>query len=279
MRSLLRSSAFCLALAFFFAPQSWSQELYATNESGDELVTVDMSTGVVTVLYKIGSNPDSLIVDSLGRILYTTQKNGELQMYDPSTGVNTVIATGFSHPRDLIFDPGQTSVLVSNFGLGAIDRVNLVTGTVTPLLTRQITVDGLAYDAEGELFAVVNKHTQVIQINPTTGAILKKLTVVTNHTISWYGLDGLTYDPYTGQLWAADVGVGANCVVEIPTDLSTFTLFQVGNITTPDGLVSDGEGNLYIGVNLSKVYEYNIPSNTITKIVPVKNVDDVALVP
>jgi hypothetical protein len=279
MRTLLRFAAYCVALVFFFAPQSWSQNLYGTSEALDQLVEVNMATGVVTVLYNIGSNPDSLIVDSQGRILYTTQKNGTLSMYDPKTGLNTVIATGFSYPRDLILDPGGTTLLVANFGIGAIDRVNLVTGTVTPLLTKQFTVDGLAYDPAGELFAVVNKHTQIVQLNPETGAILNSINLPTPHNISWYGFDGLTYDSYTGELWAADVGVGANCLVEIPTNLSTYTLYQVGNIPTPDGLISDGQGNLYIGVNLVKVYEYNIPTNTITKIVKVKSVDDVALVP
>jgi hypothetical protein len=73
--------------------------------------------------------------------------------------------------------------------------------------------------------------------------------------------------------------VGADCLVEIPTNLSTYTLFQVGNMLNPDGIISDGQGNLYIGVNLEKVYEYNIPTNTITKIVKVKSVDDVAFAP
>jgi hypothetical protein len=53
----------------------------------------------------------------------------------------------------------------------------------------------------------------------------------------------------------------------------------VGNLPTPDGIVSDGNGNLYIGVNLAKAVEYNIPTDTITKSVRVKSVDDVALVP
>ena len=238
-----------------------------------------MSTGVVTPLFNTASNPDSLIVDSLGRILYTTQKIGTVSIYDPSTGTNSVIVSGLSFPRDLIFDPGQTTILVSNFGKGEIDRVNLVTGTLTPLLKKQGTVDGLAYDPQGQLFAVVNHHTQIVQLDPNTGKILKTLTVVTNHPVGYYGLDGLTYDSFTGQLWATDVGTAANCLVEIPTDLSGFQLFQVGNMPTPDGLVSDGNGNLYIGVNLVKVFEYNIPSDTITKQVKVKQVDDVALVP
>ena len=73
MRTLLRFAACCAALVFFFAPRSWSQNLYATSETLDQLVEVNMATGVVTILYNIGSNPDSLIVDSQGRIIYTTQ--------------------------------------------------------------------------------------------------------------------------------------------------------------------------------------------------------------
>jgi DNA-binding beta-propeller fold protein YncE len=279
MRTLLRFAVCSIALVVFFAPRSWSQNLYATSESFGQLVEVNMATGVVTTLYNIGFHPDSLIVDPQGRILYTSQNNGTLYMFDPKTGLNTVIAAGFSYPRDLIFDPSGTTLLVANFGVGAIDRVNLVTGTVTPLLKKQFTVDGLAYTPAGELFAVVNKHTQVVQLNPTTGAILNSIELPTPHNIGWYGFDGMTYDSFTGELWVSDVGVGADCLVEIPTNLSTYTLYQVGNLLNPDGIVSDGQGNLYIGVNLQKVYEYNIPTNTVTKIVKVKSVDDIALVP
>lgn len=260
-------------------PCSLSQNLYATSEAAQQLVEVNMATGVVTVLFNTISTPDSLIVDSSGRILYTTQKIGTVSIFDPKTGSNSIIVSGLSYPRDLIFDPGGASILVSNFGKGEIDRINLLTGTLTPLSTKLGTVDGLAYGPKGQLFAVINHHTQIANINPKTGAILKTLTVVRNHTVPYYGLDGLTYDPYTGHLWATDVGTGANCLVEISTGLTTFKLHQVGNMPTPDGIISDGHGNLYIGVNLAKVFAYNIPTDTITARVKVKNVDDVALVP
>jgi streptogramin lyase len=260
-------------------PFSLSQNLYATSETAQQLVEVNMSSGVVTVLFNTISPPDSLIVDSSGRILYTTQKIGTVSIFDPKTGSNSIIAAGLSYPRDLIFEPGGTSILVSNFGKGEIDRINLVTGTLTPLAIKLGTVDGLAYGPQGKLFAVINHHTQIASIHPKTGAILKILTVVTNHTVSYFGLDGLTYDPYTGHLWATDVGTGANCLVEIGTGLTTFKLHQAGNMPTPDGIISDGHGNLYIGVNLATVFAYNIPTDTITAKVRVKNVDDVALVP
>jgi sugar lactone lactonase YvrE len=274
----LRRAGFGLVLLLCLAPWCWSQNLYATSEAAQQLVKVNMVTGAVTVLFNTISTPDSLIVDSMGRILYTTQKIGTVSIFDPSTGSNSVVVGGLSYPRNLKFDPGRASIIVSNFGKGEIDRVNLVTGGVTPLTTKLGTVDGLAYDLKGHLFAVVNHHTQIAQIDPRSGAILKTLTVVTDHVIDYYGLDGLTFDPYTGDLWATDVGTGANCLVEIPTDLSTFALLQVGNLPTPDGIISDGHGNLYVGVNLAKVFKYNIPTDTIMAKVPVKNVDDVAFV-
>ena len=255
--------------------------LYATGEASQLLQEVNMTTGMVTVLANLTNRPDSLILDSQGRLLYTTggSGTGTVSMYDPSTKTVSVVLTGLSYPRDLIFDPGQTSLLVSNFGLGQILRLNLSTGAVTTLLTNQGTVDGLAFDPAGQLFAVVNHHTQIVQLDPTSGAILKTLTVVTDHTVGYYGLDGLTYDSYTGDLWVSDVGTGANCLVEIPTDLSGFTLVQVGNFSSPDGIISDGHGNLFVGAGLVTVIEYNIPTNTITKRVKVSSVDDVVMVP
>jgi sugar lactone lactonase YvrE len=255
--------------------------LYATGEASQLLQEVNMTTGVVTVLANLTNRPDSLILDSQGRLLYTTggSGTGTVSRYDPNTKTVSVVMTGLSYPRDLIFDPGQTSLLVSNFGLGQILRLNLSTGAVTTLLTNQGTVDGLAYDPAGQLFAVVNHHTQIVQLDPTSGAILKTLTVVTDHTVGYYGLDGLTYDSYTGDLWVSDVGTGANCLVEIPTDLSGFTLVQVGNFSSPDGIISDGHGNLFVGAGLVTVIEYNIPTNTITKRVKVSSVDDVVMVP
>lgn len=279
MRVSVRLAALIALLTLCLAPRSWSQNLYGTSEAAQQLVEVNMSTGAVTVLFNTISTPDSLIVDSLGRIIYTTQKIGTVSIFDPSTGTNSIIVSGLSYPRDLIFDPGQTSILVSNYGKGEIDRVNLVTGVLTPLVKKLGTVDGLAYDNNGNLFAVINHHTQIAQFDPSTGARLNLMTVITNHTIGWWGLDGLTFDSFTGQLWATAGGTPYNCLVEIPTNLSTFTMIQTGQLATPDGLISDGNGNLYIGVALGKVFAYNIPTNTITARVKVKNVDDVALVP
>lgn len=291
MRNSIRFAGWILVVILSITACGWSQSLYATSEAYKQLLEVNMTTKTVTVIdTNLLGKPDSLIVDSSGRILYTIQNTatvgGTVSIFDPVAGTNTIIVSGLSQPRDLIFDTfsaDQPSILVSNFGKGEIDHVNLTTGLLTPIAKKLGTVDGIAYDASGQFFAVINHHSQVAQIDPVHGTILKTITIPKSINVGSYGLDGLTYDSFTGQLWAADVGVPSNgignCLVEIPTDLSGYTAYQVGNLVTPDGLVSDGNGNLYIGVNLFDVAAYNIPSNTITETLRVKSVDDVALVP
>jgi sugar lactone lactonase YvrE len=279
------SRVFVIALTAWLglAVQVSAQAAYATSEPGQKLYKVDLSTGVLQVLYNIpDGRPDSLIVNNQGQILYSVPKKtvpvvtlGYIGLFDPATGVNTVLVSGIG-PRDLVLEPGGMSMLIGQYSPGAILRFNFVTGALTTVAKKLGSVDGLAYDPAGNLFAVI-QHNLIVQFNPNTGAILKTLVLEPHYQIN--GGDGMTYDPYTGNLWVSHDGTLGNGLIEIPTDLSGFTLFQTGNIRVPDGVVSDGKGNLYIGAGLQKLVIYNIPTDTITKAIKVPGIDDVALVP
>lgn len=270
--------AFGFAFAFLLAMVRIcsAQMLYVTNEPGQQLEEVIVANGQITSLYNIGGPPDSLILNSIGQIIYDVSTQGLLSLFDPSTGTNTILASGLNHPRDLVLDPSGTTMLIALYPIGKLARYNLVTGTLTVLPTKLgLTVDGLAYDPAGDLFAVVS-HNTVCQVDPNTGAILKQLVLEPHNGVN--GGDGMTYDSYTGELWVAHDGTLGNGLIETPTDLSKFTLFQTGNMHAPDGLTSDGKGTLYIGAGY-KVVQYNISSDTITKRIPVPGVDSVVLVP
>jgi streptogramin lyase len=277
-RSVVKK-AILLTLASLLAlgATSIAQQVYVTNEPGAVLEKVDLSTKQITVLpCTIGGRLDSLILNSLGQIIYTAPVLGQLGLCDPNTGSNTILASALSRPRDLVFDPSGTSLLVGLY-TGGIVRMNLITGTITPLASKLGTVDGLAYDPAGDLFAVAN-HNTIVQIDPTTGKVLNTLVIEPHYKVN--GGDGLVYDSYTGQLWGShnSTTLGSG-LMEISTDLaSPPTFFQSGKIRVPDGIVSDGLGNLYIG-NGTNVYVYNIPTDTIVKTVRVAGVDDVALIP
>jgi sugar lactone lactonase YvrE len=173
-------------------------------------------------------------------------------------------------------EPGGTTMLIALTTVGKIARYSFISGTLTTLPKKPgASVDGLAYDPAGDLFAVVS-HNTVCQLDPATGAILKTLVLEPHFKVN--GGDGMTYDPYTGQLWVSHDGTAATGLIEIPTDLSGFTLYQNGKFRFPDGIVSDGKGNLYIGAIWTAVV-YNIPTDTITHSFIVKGADDMALIP
>jgi hypothetical protein len=254
---------------------SQAQQFYATNEAAGQLEIVDLQKQTITVVYTAAGRADSILVNAQKQLIYDLSPQGVLALYDPATNTNTILLSNLDSPRDLLFDvptacnpnANANTMLVSEYSSGQIIRYDFTTGTFTKLgaqLGSKATgwsVDGLAYDAQGELFAIAN-HSNVVQLDPCTGAVLKTLVLEPHYKVD--GGDGMVYDPYTGQLWISHDGSdNANGLIEVPTDLSSFSLFQSGNIPVPDGIVSDGKGNLYIGAGLQRLVAYNIPTDTL----------------
>jgi len=294
---LLRAGFLLMATVFVSSIQSNAQVMvYVTDEPGNMLYEMNFETGARTTLCNVTGRPDSLIVYPLtGQVFFTVAQSRLLEMYDPSTGVCTVLAsfaTGSAipgYPRDLVLEPSGITLLVGLYSPGKIVRYNILTGALTLVAKNLGATDGLAYDSNGDLFAV-SRHNTIVQIDPLTGLILNKL-VLYSPNVGTDGADGLTFDPVTGNLWAAvacfkpnpcPLVSGApfgNSIIEVPTNLSTFTQFQSGKVPIPDGIISDGQGNLYIGAALKYVMQYNIATDTITASVKAPGVDDMALVP
>ncbi|HZR56027.1 MAG TPA: hypothetical protein VFA74_04070 [Terriglobales bacterium] len=274
---------------------SVAQQFYATSETTGNLDLVNLATGTVSSIYTAAGKPDSVLLTSQGQLIYDLSPQGILASYDPSSQTNTILATGLKSPRDMVFDvptacnpnANANTVLVSEYSIGQIIRYNLITHTFVKLgaqlgsKTNGFSVDGLAYDPAGHLFAIVS-HNTVVQLNPCTGAVLKTLVLEPHYRVN--GGDGMVYDTYSGQLWISHDGTdNAKGLIEVPTDLSSFSLFQVGKIPVPDGIVSDGKGNLYIGAGLQRLMGYNIPSDTLLQpsasSLKVPGIDSLVLIP
>jgi hypothetical protein len=279
MFRLSRLQVLAFVIVLCCASISGAQELYYTSEPGESLDLLNFSTGSSSLLAStasISGKPDSLILNSKGQILYSIPNLGQVWLFDPTTSSNTLLVTGLSYPRDMVIEPGEMTMLISLNARGQIARYNFVTGAVTLLIKGLGSTDGLAYAPNGDLFAVVGRN-RVCQIDPVKGVLLKCITLEAHYKTN--GGDGMTYDPYSRQLWVSHDGTMGNGLIEIPTDLSSDTWFQTGKILVPDGIVSDGNGNLFIGAGLHTVVEYNIPTNTIVKSVLAPGVDDVVLIP
>ena len=278
----LRGTGLVSAVVLLLAITSFGQQLYYASESQRKLQLLDLGTKQITTLYNTAGKPDDLILNSAGQLIYSIPGLGQINLYDPTTGQNTTLVSGLTYARDLEIEPGGQTMLIAIYSPGNIVRFNFATGATTVLTTKLRTCDGIKYDPYGNLYAVAN-HNTVVQIDPTTGAILDTLVLEPHDGVN--GGDGLTFDSYSNSLWTTHDGTTGLGLVQIPVTPSglgaTFTYYNQTNQLTgvaPDGIKSDDQGNLYIG-GIFKVFVYNIPSNAITEIVVAKGADGVSLVP
>jgi hypothetical protein len=275
----VRKALFASLILLIASAVSFSQELYIANESQSKLELLNLSSGALSTLYLIGAKPDDLTLNSQGQLIYSIPSLGEVDLYDPATGINSVLFSGVKYARDVAIEPGGASMLVAIYTPGKIVRYNFSTKAQTTLTTGLHTCDGIAYDKYGNLYAVAY-HNTIVRIDPVTGAVLQTLVLEPHSGVN--GGDGMTYDPYTGQLWITHDGTTGYGLEEIFTNASgftgAFTLYLTPGYRALDGIKSDGKGNLYIGdIHLALIY--NIPAMMVTKSFVVDGADGVALVP
>jgi DNA-binding beta-propeller fold protein YncE len=200
MRLWMQMTSLALALALLLAGTgraSAGELLFVTSLSGQQILTADTGTNVVTPVFSTVGQPDSLIFDPAGNIIYTNLGAGQVRLFNVTTHTDTLIAGGFNDPADLALEPGGGSILVSEFLGGKIDRINLTTHAVSVLANPGGNPQGLAYDSAGRLFANLGTRSGgatsfLARLDPVTGAIL-------GQTVGLVSLDGLTFDHSRGN--------------------------------------------------------------------------------
>lgn len=239
-----------------------------------QLVRIDTNTGQVVTVAATGNSPDSLVFDASGRIIYSVFGANQVRRFDPATGTDVLLSGAFSGPLDLALEPGGATVLVSNNLTPRIDRLNLSTGVVTPFFASG-GGGGVVYDTSGRLFA--NLPGLIAQLNPQTATAIQTGPVPAS-------LDGLTFDPVTGSLFATD-GSGGRIYRYNPSNLAAgatllATIVPSGGFV--DGIAADGTGNLFVAVRIlanesqSGLFRVNATTGAFTQVAFAASLDDIA---
>ena len=260
--------------------------LYASSFEGASLWKVDTVAQTATQIWNtatFGQQPDSLCFDAAGNILYSAHfPGGGVRRVNFTANTDTAVATWTGHSTDVALEPSLTSVLCSDYIDNNLRRVNL-SGGATVLATGHY-FSGLAY-VGNRLYANAGNTFQhggdrILELNPTTGAILNQ-SISNPAGVNTIGdLDGLTYDGFTGHLWATDED--ASALIEInPNTLTTVThplpTNASGGAMLPDGLCGDSAGRLwYASRGDFNIYEYNITGGTSSIVVNINGLDDLA---
>jgi len=215
-----------------------------------------------------------LIFDSTGsNIIYTNLQNGQVREFNLSAKTDTPLASGFVNTADLALEPGGATTLVSDFQGGTISRINLATHAVTTLGNYGGNPQGLAYDAHGNLLAVLGTRSGgatsfVARLDPITGAIL-------GQTVGEIQLDGLTFDPFTGLLYSPSTS--GNGIFAIDPSTLAVTLLNNSTGVAFDGITTDSNGNLFIAnFEGNRIAQYNLISDVLTPETIVPGLDDLA---
>ncbi len=267
-----------LAATVFMAGSALADvNLTATARDTRRLVNVNLTTNTVTTIKNTTGFPDSMVYDALGRIIYDEADTNTVHRYDPATSTDIIIADdtkGINIPADLALSPDGSYLLVSNFGAQTITKTLLTAGFPTTVLVNAMGPEGLAFDASGRLYALIGYGTadsRLVELNPSTGAILRS-SIAFDPTFS---LDGLTFDPFSGLLYATSMG--GNALYSI--NPATLAATKIGTIPSPDGVITDSHGTLYIAARGDfRVYSYTIATATVTALTPVPGIDDLGAV-
>jgi virginiamycin B lyase len=135
---------------------------------------------------------------------------------------------------------------------------------------------GIVYDNSDRLFAVTS--SAIVELDPKTFQV-----IASSGPLS--GLDGLSFDPFSGDLFASTHVVspvsGRQGIYEVSLQPGNFlhaTLITSSLLPTtfnPDGIEPDGEGNVYVASFLGAIYQYNITSGKLTALTsPLRGLDD-----
>lgn len=241
---------------------------------GSSVTKWDTGTNTTSTVFNTPFGLDSLIFDAHGNLITSRISANQLGIFNGTTD-STLAALGLGTVADMALEPGGTTLLVGNFTGTTIQRVNASTGVVSATaLNVGARPDGIAYDNSGNLFVVVGRKS-VARVDPTTGAILQTLTLLTATGAVTGNADGLSFDSTTGMLYVSnDDSSGNGGYWIVPTNLSTQTLIDLH--LDIDGNAADGN-TLYLIQRGVRGVQVDLATNTVTLLSPViSGADDIA---
>jgi hypothetical protein len=197
-----------------------SAQLYGVTSGGD-LVSIDTTTGVGTVIGNSGFGANDACTDNAGHILSGGGNPDQIIAINPATAAGSVFLNTTGRPANY-FIRGMTVsasnvmyVALSQIDTTTIDRlasIDMTTGAYTVIgPTGRTDIQALAFSPSGTLYAIgINNGGTLLQLDPTTGAATvigggnfggddQALTFLPNGTAYACRVGLRTVDPTTGQ--------------------------------------------------------------------------------
>jgi serine/threonine protein kinase, bacterial len=255
---------FTTAQPYYLAVDSQGNVYATTNNS---TILKCTSAGVTSTYASSLTDTIGIAVDSSGN-LYVADEGAKAVLKITST---TVTALGgsfsFNEPYAVALNSAATTLLISDVGADGVDALVLGSNTVSSVITSENSVDGLAYDANGNLYQTQGAYNCLIYVpsnftsesvyagSGTPGSANGALTSARFSDPLQIAMDS------HGNIYVADNGNSAIRLVSTsgstvstlvgPSSMSP-TVTQT--LSSPTGVAVDGSGNVYFcaGYNIYK---------------------------
>jgi serine/threonine protein kinase, bacterial len=192
----------------------------------------------------------------------------------PARYTPVVLAHGFGSPDDLTVD-AQGRVVFVDFGNGGVNRVE-PSGHITVLIHGLPEPEGLIADPDGTLLiAVQGKGGESADeiVTLPLGSATPSVFISFTNTTGMPGLDGISRDPRTSDILAADSPNGK--VYRVSPDGKHTTLLADGFVRPTDA-IADGAGNVYVADEYGNKVARIAPDGTVTTLAQIPLPDDLA---
>jgi len=216
------------------------------------------------------SGPEGLEVDATGRVYATTfgftstgeaPGPGQLFVFDPEGQLlrQVSIQGSTAHLLGLRFHPETQALLVIDFGGAKVLDVNPLTGAATVFMTLPplphpdlgAGLNDITFDRSGNVY-VSDSFQGVIWKTGQRGGVANVWvdnSLLRTSGVPPFGANGLRFNREQTACFVANTG--NNTIVKVPVERGlpgTPTIF-VNGVHGADGLLIDGDGNLWVAAN------------------------------
>jgi sugar lactone lactonase YvrE len=179
--------------------------------------------------------PDDLVLGPDGSVYISDVRAGTIKQYTQDGRLNLILS-GLSSPEGMAFLP-DGSMVIAEQGTNRLLRYDFATNTVTPFLdlvnqTSNLGVDGIFWNGS-ELIVPDSPNGTVLAVSVDGSSVRQLASGFARPTGAWAEADG--------DLLIADEN--GNAIVRLHPDGS---LEQVANVSVPDDVVADSNGNIFV---------------------------------
>ncbi|HUS15193.1 MAG TPA: hypothetical protein VM536_09275 [Chloroflexia bacterium] len=184
----------------------------------------------------------------------------------------TELAAGFGSPDDVAVDPRDGTIYFGDFANSALNRLPAGGGTPQVVARGIDEPEGIVVLPDGQLIVAEQKTNRLLRVDPATGAktLVRQLENKTNQD----GVDGLGYDPSTGDILIPDSPNGR--LLSMPPDGSTLRVLARGFVR-PTGAAVLPDGDILVADEFGNALDRVTREGKVTRIATVYQPDDVVV--